>query len=97
MNLGFLLRLFLCLLVFSVYLFLYVEKQNELTELRFRIPVVAKELKALQDENAKLQYEVEQFENPAHLMELARNPEFTHLKHPLVKDIIVLDAPGEGP
>lgn len=90
MHLGHLTRLFLCIFIFGSYLYKYIDKQNKLTELRLQIPQLTKEVREIYEENAKLQYEVEQFESPAHLMELSQKPEFSHLKHPLVKDIIIL-------
>ena len=30
------------------------------------------------------------YENPMHLMELSRKPEFSHLRHPYLEDIIIL-------
>lgn len=95
MNLGFLIRLFLCIFIFGVYLYLYVDKQNQLTELRLEIPPLTKEVRAIKEEIAKLQFEVDQFESPAHLMDLAQNPEYGHLRHPLVKDIVILPT-GEN-
>jgi hypothetical protein len=44
-------------------------------------------VRTIKEENIRLQYEIEQFENPQHLMELSRHTAFTHLKHPLVKDV----------
>lgn len=69
---------------------MYINLQNELTELQLQIPPLAKEARAISEENSNLQYEVEQFESPGHLMELAKKPEFGYLKHPLIKDIIVI-------
>lgn len=83
-------RLLTCIVVAGVTLYAYIDKQNELTELRLEIPVIAKELKRLQEDNIKLNYEIEQFESPIHLMELARKPEFGHLKYPYVKEIIII-------
>jgi hypothetical protein len=71
-------------------LFAYIEKQNELTELRLAIPTVAKEVKSLQQENIRLTYEIEHFESPIHLMELMRKPEFSHLKYPFLSDELFL-------
>lgn len=71
-------------------LFGYIEKQNELTELRLAIPSLAKEVKSLQEENIRLTYEIEHFESPIHLMELMRKPEFSHLKYPFLPDEIFL-------
>lgn len=71
-------------------LFGYIEKQNDLTELRLAIPALAKEVKSLQEENIRLTYEIEHFESPIHLMELMRKPEFSHLKYPYLNDEIFL-------
>jgi hypothetical protein len=57
------------------------------------IPKVAREIEALESKNARLKYLIESFENPIHLMELARKPEFRYLKHPYIKDIIFLPCP----
>jgi hypothetical protein len=52
------------------------------------LPKVEKEILVLKEENKRLRYEIDQFENPNHLMELARSPEYSYLKHPLVKDVL---------
>jgi hypothetical protein len=85
-------RIVVCILAAGITLFGYVEKQNELTELRLAIPVLTKAVKSLQEENIRLMYEIEQFESPIHLMELMKKPEFSHLKYPFVKDEIFLPA-----
>jgi cell division protein FtsL len=85
---GTLIRCILCIAILSIFLYCYIDKQNDLTELRLEIPTLAKEVKALCEENSRLRYEVERFENPENLLELARRPEFSHLKHPLVKEIL---------
>lgn len=61
-----------------------------LTEVQMRLPVYAKELQICQEENVRLQFAIEKFENPLHLMELARKPEFSYLKQPYTRDIIYL-------
>ncbi|HEV8050879.1 MAG TPA: hypothetical protein VGP47_00175 [Parachlamydiaceae bacterium] len=93
-QLFFVLRLFICILAAGLTLFGYIEKQNELTELRLAIPSLAKEVKSLQEENIRLTYEIEHFESPIHLMELMRKPEFSHLKYPFLIDEIFL-PPGQ--
>lgn len=85
-------RLLFCICIAGLALFAFIEKQNELTALRLQIPALSKELKKIQEENIRLQYEIDQFESPIHLMELARKPEFGHLKHPFLKDIIILPS-----
>lgn len=49
-----------------------------------------KEIMSLKEQNRLLLYEIDQFEHPAHLMELARCPEYLHLKQPLLSEILTL-------
>ena len=86
-------RILLCIAIVGILLFAYINKQNTITELRLEIPNAAKELQAVQQENTHLQFEIDQFENPQHLMELAGRPEFMHLKHPLLNEIITIEVP----
>jgi cell division protein FtsB len=88
-----LLRLSICLLVIWTTLFFYIDENNELTELRRLIPELEKEVKALEEDNIRLTFEIEQFENPSYLMELARKPEYSHLKYPYFESIIILQEP----
>lgn len=92
MKLGIFIRIFFCILSLAGFLYSYINKQNSITELRLQIPALEKELQTIVQENIRLQYEVDSFENPQHLMELARKPEFSHLKHPLLKDIIEIEV-----
>lgn len=55
-----------------------------------QLPALKKEVLSIREEVKKLQYEAERFENPIHLMELARLPEYSHLKHPLIRDILTV-------
>ena len=87
------LRIFICIVVAGLTLYFYIDKQNELVELRLAIPTLDKEVKAALEENTRLQYEIDRFESPIHLMELARKPEFSHLKYPYTKDIVILKEP----
>lgn len=84
-------QIFLCLVMAAWTLYAFIEKQNQVTELRLAIPILAKKVKKIKEENSRLQYEIDQFESPIHLMELARKPEFSHLKYPYTKDVIVID------
>jgi hypothetical protein len=81
-------KITLSLLMLSVFLYSYVDKQNDLTRLKIELPKIAHEVMCLNEENKKLQYAIDQFENPLHLMELARSSEYAHLKHPYVKDVL---------
>ncbi len=90
MNLGIFIRFLFCILILGIFLYAYISKQNEIVELRLQIPAVAQELEVVEQENVRLQFEIDQFENPIHLMELSRKPEYSHLKHPFVNEIITL-------
>lgn len=70
--------------------YLYINALNTVIELRLAIPEAEKQLREVLAENDRLQYEVDRFESPLHLMELARKPEFSHLKAPYLPDIILV-------
>lgn len=78
------------MLVAAASLYVYIDRQNSLTELRLHIPALEKEVRKIQKENIKLSYEINQFESPIHLMMLARKPEFGHLKYPTLDKIVIL-------
>ena len=90
MNAAFVFRLFVAMGFFGFLLYEYLDKQNEITELRIQIPELAKAIQKINEENARLQYEIEEFENPLHLIELSRDPKYSHLKHPMAQDVITL-------
>jgi hypothetical protein len=85
-----LVRLGICLSVFGICLYSYLNTQNQLTQLRMQIPQVENQIKLIQEENRRLAYEIDKFENPAHLMELVHQPEYSYLKHPLLKEILTV-------
>lgn len=87
---GLLLRLGVCLSMLALYLYSYLDMQNQQTHLKIRLPEVEKEIKLIQEENRRLAYEIDQFESPANLIELAHHPEYAHLKHPLLKEILTV-------
>ena len=89
-NKGPFIRILVCIGACGVCLYSYIDKQNAVTRRRLEIPVLAKEIKDLKEENTRLQYEIDLFESPEHLMELARHSEFSHLKHPMLKEILTM-------
>jgi hypothetical protein len=91
MHLGLLTRLVFLICVFSACLYSYIDKQNSLTKLRIEQIEIERDIALLCEENKKLQYDIDQFESPSHLMELARCIEFSHLKHPLINEIFSLN------
>ena len=71
-------------------LYSYLETQNEITHLKMQIPERERELKGIREENHRLSYQIEQFQSPSHLMELAHRPEFAHLKHPFLQEVLTV-------
>ncbi len=87
---GLLVRLGICLGVFGLCLYSYLDTQNELTHLKIQIPEAEKEIRLIREESRRLAFEVDRFENPAHLIELAHHPEYSHLRHPLLREILTV-------
>lgn len=88
-------RVLICLLIGAITVYKYIDKVNEFTELQLSIPHLAKEVKEIKEKNLELKYEIEQFESPLHLMELARKPEYGYLKHPTIDEVVVLKKSDE--
>jgi hypothetical protein len=82
-------RWIFCIFLLSLFLYRYTDQQNILTDLRMQLPLIVKEIRLIEEENKRLHYQIEQFENPEKLMELARRSEFGHLRHPLVKEVLM--------
>lgn len=76
------------MLVISSEVYLYISANNDLIKKRIEIPLLQKSLKELKKENERLQYEINQFESPAHLMQLLHQPEYSHLK-PVYQDKVI--------
>lgn len=90
-------RILICILAAGITLYAHIEKNNELVELRLAIPFLNREVKAAQEENIRLQYEIEGFESPVHLLELSRKPEFSHLKFPRLNEVTLISEPDPVP
>ena len=80
----------ICLTVFGFCLYSYLEKQNTLTKMKIQLPQKEKEIQMIREENRRLSYQIDQFESPSHLIELAHRPEFSHLKHPILREILTV-------
>ena len=88
--LQFLMQMGMCLSVFGFCLYSYLNAQNSLTKLKMQLPQKEKEIHLIREEMRRLSYQVDQFENPSHLIELAHMPEFSHLKHPVLREILTV-------
>ena len=89
-----LLKLSVCVLSVSAGLYTHLEEQNELTQIRMQVPKLENELLAIEEFNTRLRFEIEKFESPVHLMELANQCEFSHLRHPYADDVLVVAVDG---
>jgi len=83
-------RLLACLSVFSFSIYAYLNKQNSCTELKMHLPKLTKEIQAIREVNANLQYQIECFENPQHLLSMASSPEYAHLKFPFTEEVLTV-------
>lgn len=90
MTPGTFVRLFICLFVLGGSLYLTIQRQNEITRLHIALPKMVKEIHEIQEEITRLQFEIDSFENPLHLMQLAHLSEYSHLKHPIARHIVKL-------
>lgn len=79
-----------CVGVFGCCLCSYVNTQNAVTRLRLEIPIFSQELSKLKEQNNRLKYEIDLFESPEHLMQLARCSEFSHLKYPTLQEVLTV-------
>lgn len=95
-------RFFLSVAFAGFALYSYLTQQNKCTELKMRLPKLAKEIEAIKQENAQLEYQIVCFESPEHLQQLAKNPLYAHLKFPFFQDVLnvneglALQWPSEG-
>lgn len=93
---GLVIRIFCCIVAFSLWVYSAIDYQNQLTALRISIPPLTREVNRIEEANNRIRYEVERFENPSHLMTLARQPQFGHLKYPYSRDVIVIERSDVG-
>jgi cell division protein FtsL len=79
-----------CLAVASICLYSYLNLQHQVTEMKIQVPRIEQEIAAIREENLHLHYQLEKIASPLQLIEIAHRPEFSHLKHPLMKDIVTV-------
>lgn len=91
----FAIRVAICLSSASFVAYAYIDQRNSLTELQRIIPQIEKEARQVQDENVSLQYEIDCFRNPRHLLELLREPQYRYLQFPSSNEVIALRRSGD--
>ena len=84
------LKLGVCLVTALGAMYIYINEHNKVIEMQLAIPPLQKDLSAILAENERLQFEIDRFESPAHLLQLAKKPEFSHLKFPYTTDVLVI-------
>lgn len=97
MTWGLLSRLLICIaaLVFSLYA--SVNQQNTMTKLSISLPLLREEVKQIQDENARLHFQIDAFECPKRLMSLLKEREFSHLIYPKEGEVMAVLEPQHSP
>lgn len=83
-------RLLLCIASFSLFAFFSIQQENALTEMRLKIPALAQEVKRVNEENMRLEFEKNRFESPENLLRLASLPEFADFEQPTYAHVVVL-------
>lgn len=91
MKKALLLKLIICFSAFSFYLYSIVQRQNYLNSLSYKLPKLEKELKTLEEDNLKLSYQLETFSDPNNLLQLVKTNTYSHLRYPILEDILNLN------
>lgn len=84
-------RILVCIGLAGGLLYSYIDQQNEVTRLRLQIPRISKDIRDLQERNTQLQYQIDRFESPENLMQLAANRSFSHLQYPAASEVWTLE------
>ncbi|HSX13058.1 MAG TPA: hypothetical protein VLE96_01375 [Chlamydiales bacterium] len=87
---NFLMQIGVCFFVIGFCLYSYLDAQNDLTQLKMQLPKVEKEIELIEEETQRLSYKIDKFENPTNLIELAHKPEYRHLRHPVLREILTV-------
>jgi cell division protein FtsL len=72
----------------------YLSKHNTCMALKMQIPKVMEEIKIIQEENEALSYQIECFENPQNLLNIAKSCQFSHLQFPPLENILAIKKDG---
>lgn len=83
-------KLGVCIVTVLVAVYIYINEHNKVIEMQLAIPPLQKDLGTILAENDRLQFEIDRFESPAHLLQLSLKPEFRHLKFPYTTDVLVI-------
>lgn len=84
-------QIWIGIFVVGLCFYLYVDRQNDLIKLQIELPLLRKELRLLEEENRQLLFAIEESESPLRIMQLRKDPKFSHLKDPHEDTIIILE------
>lgn len=87
-----LIQFWISLSIVGMALYFYVDQKNELIRLQMEIPVIEKELKGALEENTRLRYRIQQFQDPEKLLELHRQPSYATMKYSSVDQVLILSG-----
>lgn len=73
-------RIAICTLVMALAGYVYINARNHLIEIQLAIPPLQKKLKETVAENGRLQFQIDRFCAPSHLMKIAEKEEYLRLK-----------------
>lgn len=88
-------RILICIVIFALSLYAYIDRKNSLTELRVIIPKLEKELRKVEEENTRLEYELAKGLSPDRLLELSERPEYWHLVQPRESEMLEISIGSE--
>ena len=71
-----------CVFFFSILTYFYLDSQNQLIQRKFKLEPLISNVQKLKEQNRHLYYEIQSFESPSNLMELAKNDSYRHLTYP---------------
>lgn len=80
----------LCLLAVVLVFYLYLEDQNQVTFLSVEIPAREGTLRRIQEENKRLEYQVDLSHSPFNLIKMHNQPEFRHLFFPTKDEVKIV-------
>lgn len=92
MSYRLLIRLLLCIFTSAFLLYSYIDKLNEIIELKIEIPKLDKEMAALREKNQALILQIEAIESPRFLIEKSRLPEYSGLKQPSRSKVQIIEV-----
>lgn len=87
MNRAWFYRIVAGLGCFAAFLYAYVVHHNRVLQLQMDIPKIAKEVREIEQDNIRLRFKIQQFEDPSNLMKTLAMKEYLHLEYAASSDV----------